>query len=86
MKQQTIVDASTTQQFSVLIRKFLALVAEIHRAEVSPAMIAAYESALSDVPVDEMRAALVETLRHVEYWPTPGHIRKQLERHRNEEG
>ena len=64
---------------SVLIRKFLALAAEIHRREVTPLIVKTYEHALGDVPPKTLGPALLETLRFVTFWPTPGHIREKLE-------
>ena len=37
-------------------------------------MIGVYESALVDLPIEELRAALNQTLREEKFWPTPGHV------------
>ena len=41
-------------------------------------MVKTYERALGDIPPDTLGPALLETLRSVEFWPTPGHIRRKL--------
>ena len=41
-------------------------------------MVKTYERALGDVFPKTLGPALLETLRSVEYWPTPGHIRRKL--------
>ena len=79
MKPQPADEQSTTHKSSALIRKFLALEAEMHRRELTPMLISSYEILLGDVPVDELRAALRETLRVETFWPTPGHIKRKLD-------
>ena len=68
------------QEISVLIRQFLTAASEIHNREVREAAAAAYEFALADLPVEELRWALNETLRQVPYWPAPAHVRQQFDR------
>ena len=63
---------------SVLIQKFLVLVAEIHRREVTQLMVATYQRTLGDVPPEALGPALLETLSSVTHWPTPGDIRRKL--------
>ena len=75
---------SERQEISVLIRQFLTAASEIHNREVRAAAAAAYESALADLPVEELRWALNETLRQVPYWPTPAHVRQQVDRRETE--
>ena len=72
------------QEISVLIRQFLTAASEIHNREVRGVAAAAYEFALADLPVEELRWALNETLRQVPYWPTPAHVRQQLDRLKTE--
>ena len=79
MKPKTTADVNTTQKCSELIAKFLCLMAEIHKRKVSPAMIDTYEAIFSDVPYEDLRGALKETIRTVEFWPTPGHIQRKLD-------
>ena len=79
MKQQPTEDGRITPRHSALIRKFLALMAEIHNRELSKTMILTYEAAFSDVPYEDLRGALKETIRTVEFWPTPGHIQRKLD-------
>ena len=52
---------------------------EIHFREVTPLMLKTYERALDDVPIADLKVALLDTLRSVAYWPTPGHIRGKLD-------
>ena len=53
---------------------------EIHpKTEVSQLMLDSYVHALKDVPIADLKVALLDTLRSVEYWPTPGHIRAKLD-------
>ena len=52
---------------------------EIHFREVTPLMLKTYERALEDVPIADLKVALLDTLRSVAYWPTPGHIRGKLD-------
>ena len=53
---------------------------EIHpKTEVSQLMLNTYVRALEDVPVADLKVALLDTLRSVEYFPTPGHIRAKLD-------
>ena len=42
-------------------------------------MIASYESILSDMSYEDLKIALLETVRSGEFWPTPGYIRRKLE-------
>ena len=74
----------TLRRLSSMIRSFLIAAAEIHNREVTPAMAATYESALGDLPEPELRWALNETLRQVPYWPTPAHVRQQVDRRKTE--
>ena len=52
---------------------------EIHFREVTPLMLNSYVRALDDVPIADLKEALLNTLRSVAYWPTPGHIRDKLD-------
>ena len=62
-----------------LIRQFLVAEAEIHKRELSEQLVATYISALSDIPVREMKTVLNLTLREVKCWPTPADIREVWE-------
>ena len=53
--------------------------AEMHGRKLTDLMIATYERSLGDIPIDDLKEALRETLKNVQYWPTPAHIHKQLE-------
>ena len=78
MKQQRLDEANTTPQSSVLIRKFLALAAEIYDKELTPLMVAGYERALGSIPPKTLGPALLNTLRNEKFWPTPGCITEAL--------
>ena len=59
---------------------------EIHpKTEISQLMLNTYVRALEDVPIADLKVALLDTLRSVEYWPTPGHIRAKLDNPRKYE-
>lgn len=64
---------------SALIRQFLLAAAEIHDRDVTDTTAQVYESALADIPESDLRRALNLTLDRVKFWPTPAHIREQLE-------
>ena len=61
-----------------MIRSFLVMVCEIHDRKLTAAMIGAYESAFSGIPVDLLRDALAETATTEKYWPTPAHVMERV--------
>ena len=74
MKQQRLDEVNTTPNSLGMIRKFLALAAEIHSKRLSPLMIAGYERALGDVPPETLGPALLSTLRNVTVLAYPRQI------------
>ena len=78
MKQQRLDEVNTTPNSLAMIRKFLALEAEIHSKRLTPLMIAGYERAFGDVPPETLGPALLSTLRSVQFWPSPGDITQAL--------
>lgn len=69
----------TTSKSSVLIRQFLAAVAEVHGREMTPLLVGSYESALAHLPESDLRETLNATLRESKFWPTPGHLHEVWE-------
>ena len=68
-----------------LLREFFVAVCAArgldYAAKISDMTLSVFESALSDIPEDELHAALNATIRNVEFWPTPAHVRTQWEQH-----
>ncbi len=67
-------EPSATSKFSTLIRQFLAAAGEVYGRDMTPLLVATYESALADLPESELRETLNATLGKSKFWPTPAHI------------